>query len=541
MKRFKNIFPLILLAMSFMGCYDDKGNYDYIDLNTIKIQETEYDYAPSIGDTLRIEPQLVYKYGDTANMRVTYSWTLDDRLISTDRNLSWVVDTACESYLKFWIYDEEHDVTYMKDYHVKITTPYVQPGWYVLAERNGESVLTYIREIEEKDPDDAGKNVYKNKIYKDLYRHVNHTSLGSKPIRMVQHFARRTEANGSLLVLQDGADGVDINGTTFTKEINLQQTFLDHTYPADFRAVDAHFMSWTDLIRNYDGKLYSRQKLTYSLFHSGYFISKPLEYEKEEIRGDIIMSVFREPKFCLIYDKGVENNKKRFLVVYDMDGKNGIEYAKGKVGALPEPVGGWPDHFAPLTGLGDKELVYAGYHRSDSWTGLGYFLLLKDTKTGEYTGQQFYIERDYNTTAMMYSKDVNEKDRLYVYPMPGGFNYEDCVIYTIPWENNPYVMVARGQTLYLFNRENPQDGLARYYEFEADVIGMSAEIGEGEHLGVALSNGQVVILNINDGKNLAPRPDPEKLIWRTDLQKDNLGNIKMIRYRSSDFSDWGLG
>lgn len=541
MKRFKNIFPLILLLIGLSSCYDDKGNYDYIDLNMIKIKESYYNSSLSIGDTLRISPVFEYKYLDTLNMRLTYSWTFCERLIGTDRNLVWVVDTSAEEYIKLRVHDEDHDVIYLKGYHMKIQTPYVQPGWLVLTEKDGESSVTFMREIEKEDPENPDKDIYDYKIYENPYKQVNHSSLGSRPVKMVQHFARRTEADGSILVLQDGAESVDVNGTTFGKEIDLHQAFLDQTYPPGFRAVDAHFMAWTDLIQNDDGKIYSRQKLVYTLFHSGYFIPKPLEFEQEEIRGDIIMSVFRNSKFCLVYDKGVRGDKKRFLVVYDMEGANGLEFAKGKVGGLPVPVGGWPENFAPLTGLGNKELVYAGYNMSDSWTGLGYFMLLKDMETGEYTGQQFFLERDYNTTAMMYTKDVNGRDRVSVHPMPAGFRYENCVIYSVPREQNPYVMIADGLTLYLFNRENPQDGLARYYQFEAPVVGMNAEMYGGEHLGVALSNGQVVILDIEDGKNKVSRPDDEKLIWRTDLKKDNLGNIKMIRYRSSTNSDWGLG
>lgn len=52
--RSKNIiYALAVLILSFIGCYDDKGNYDYADLNEIQIEEFNYISSPTLGDTIR--------------------------------------------------------------------------------------------------------------------------------------------------------------------------------------------------------------------------------------------------------------------------------------------------------------------------------------------------------------------------------------------------------------------------------------------------------------------------------------------------------
>ena len=79
----KNVIGLsILLTLSLcLGCYDDKGNYDYHDFNEVTIGNRGFDTAyllTSYVDTLRISPELEFKLEE--NKHLTYEWV--DRYIA---------------------------------------------------------------------------------------------------------------------------------------------------------------------------------------------------------------------------------------------------------------------------------------------------------------------------------------------------------------------------------------------------------------------------------------------------------------------------
>lgn len=73
MKTF--ILSIIASSLLFIGCYDDKGNYDYTDLSTIDISGIDEEYSRiSFKDTLRITPTVT---SSDANDTFEYLWTLN--------------------------------------------------------------------------------------------------------------------------------------------------------------------------------------------------------------------------------------------------------------------------------------------------------------------------------------------------------------------------------------------------------------------------------------------------------------------------------
>ena len=61
--RYLNIL-CFLAIFSLIGCYDDKGNYDYSELNEISLLPDAQDglYAIARYDTLRISPELSFRF-----------------------------------------------------------------------------------------------------------------------------------------------------------------------------------------------------------------------------------------------------------------------------------------------------------------------------------------------------------------------------------------------------------------------------------------------------------------------------------------------
>ena len=121
---------------------------------------------------------------------------------------------------------------------------------------------------------------------------------------MLEHFAARGGI-GHFWVLQNGGQGcVDLSGEDFTKDILLNDIFLDGNLPVDFKPIDMIDMKWLTCVVNHDGKVYTRKKLTNQLYNSGYFIDRPLEFENEEVDGSrMVLAPFSDLNYTVMYDK----------------------------------------------------------------------------------------------------------------------------------------------------------------------------------------------------------------------------------------------
>lgn len=74
MKKEIGLFVLLVTCLC-MGCYDDKGNYDYHDFNEVTIGNHGFDTSyllTSFVDTLRIVPKLDFKLEENKNL--AFEW-----------------------------------------------------------------------------------------------------------------------------------------------------------------------------------------------------------------------------------------------------------------------------------------------------------------------------------------------------------------------------------------------------------------------------------------------------------------------------------
>ena len=101
----KKIFfaATMALALTCVSCYDDKGNYDYTDLEVVEVEKPGDNilekYIISRFDTLTIDPKVTYQgkqvVGDEAPL--DYLWTLytTHPASSTRRLPAAVATTPC--------------------------------------------------------------------------------------------------------------------------------------------------------------------------------------------------------------------------------------------------------------------------------------------------------------------------------------------------------------------------------------------------------------------------------------------------------------
>ena len=147
MKRIKlKLATAIFLGSLMSSCYEDKGNYDYEQMNDITVEIPLESSDCVLGDVLKIIPELKFSTGkETENL--TYLWTFDGQEIATERVLNWTVDKDGKyKDLRLAVKDQTTGVTYFGSALLSVISPYTTDGWVTLsAKEDGTSMLTYMR------------------------------------------------------------------------------------------------------------------------------------------------------------------------------------------------------------------------------------------------------------------------------------------------------------------------------------------------------------------------------------------------------------
>ena len=522
---------LFLVTFNFICCYDDKGNYEYKQINDIEISFPDYNFEQVIGETFKLYPKFTYKYKDTANLNLSYKWAIGERVIGENRQLVWQVDTNEQVEIALYVTNIDDNMVYMGTI-VRPTSIYT---WYnsylVLSEKNGKSILSFVRYDEKENAsgetiyDEFDRPVLVNQVYEDIYYNENKDELGSKPLFIQEHIAKIFPSEGHVIVFQEGGQGsVDLDGTSMKKDILLVESFSKGSYPADFHPTNAEMMTYTHLIENHDGKIYSKIKESYKLFQSGYYIHTPLMFENKEIRAHIINSVLANDKpYTLLHSIGTtENPENRLLLVHDLQFTD--VNVSGKVVALPEPTKGWPENFRPLTDLGNCQVINISQYNTGNTKKPGYTMFLKNSD-GSYQYQAFELEREYSGEKLSYPKKTiagKEQEMLISFPITSPIPLEECVFCNIASRQNEYIFIAYGKDIYFLDRTSPENGIRHYYTCKANVVDMDGREYYGEQLFVGLDNGGVLLLNSNNAKNITT--NAEKFRWESGPEVD-LGKI----------------
>lgn len=523
---------LFLVTFNFICCYDDKGNYEYKQINDIEISFPDYNFEQVIGETFKLYPKFTYKYKDTANLNLSYKWAIGERVIGENRQLVWQVDTNEQVEIALYVTNIDDNMVYMGSTIVRPTSIYT---WYnsylVLSEKNGKSILSFVRYDEKENAsgetiyDEFDRPVLVNQVYEDIYYNENKDELGSKPLFIQEHIAKIFPSEGHVIVFQEGGQGsVDLDGISMKKDILLVESFSKGSYPADFHPTNAEMMTYTHLIENHDGKIYSKIKESYKLFQSGYYIHTPLMFENKEIRAHIINSVLANDKpYTLLHSIGTtENPENRLLLVHDLQFTD--VNVSGKVVALPEPTKGWPENFRPLTDLGNCQVINISQYNTGNTKKPGYTMFLKNSD-GSYQYQAFELEREYSGEKLSYPKKTiagKEQEMLISFPITSPIPLEECVFCNIASRQNEYIFIAYGKDIYFLDRTSPENGIRHYYTCKANVVDMDGREYYGEQLFVGLDNGGVLLLNSNNAKNITT--NAEKFRWESGPEVD-LGKI----------------
>lgn len=136
------------MALGLTACYEDKGNYNYSDINEIAVDTTVTEYYVNNTGTLTINPEITStKNIDASNYSYEWKWVAKGQatVISTSRNLSFVVKQPSGKYnLYFVITDHTTGLQWQQAYKVNVRVPYINEGYLLLCEVDNGTRLDMI-------------------------------------------------------------------------------------------------------------------------------------------------------------------------------------------------------------------------------------------------------------------------------------------------------------------------------------------------------------------------------------------------------------
>lgn len=538
--KMRYVLLMLIFVCSFFSCYEDKGNYDYRAMNDIEITLPlpEGNNKFVLGDVLYIQPKLVFSQG-VDSKSLLYSWTFNGTEISTEPALKWTIDMEGQyKDLRLAIKDEDTGVTYYGSTMISVTSVYVSDGWVVLSEKDGNTMLSYMRstkkEIEE---DGKPKNVYDCAVTKDVYTLSNGgATLGNRPVSINQHFVTQwggQDETSWLWLVQKGGQGcVDISGSTYQTEGRLADMFINGGYPEGFEPQQVYDLYLLSMAVGTDGRIYTRVKESYELFNTSQFLNElVLSYDGKPIDGSMIVM---EPGFMdqygvLLYDK----NSKRYLQVCDYDSSYPSAVYSGRVNApivqneeIYEAHPSWA-RVDDMTGYKVHHVGVYAYQKYGSNTNGGYRAIIEKEETGDFYIQDFRISSYGKSATVVSQNEISELEGLIG---EGAKNIYALCYYQE--EGKPYLIISRDNVIYLYKFDgDPGRRLIKLHTFTHNVTSIATGGGSYEqYAGVGTENGEFYVFNLYKDviEEVIKKGDSEKKIA---FQEKDLGNIVQVIYK----------
>ncbi len=492
---------LTLISFLLFGCYEDKGKYDYTELNNIEIKNIEYDYYLNEGDSVVISPVFKFSGDSLPDSALEFTWKEDQgEIISHEKELKYIANKTGNFKVYLNVYFKQNRLSYFKETEFRVSSKY-KIGWMILSEKDGKSRLCFVQPItqtiNEGTEDEEKVTTYKEFV--DVYKESNGVELGSKPIMLQEHWlANDNDYDSEIFVLQQGGQGcIELDELYFKKILSTHQEFLGEAYPEDFKPVDALYGVHSSYILNYDGRLFVRKLEDKNNMHSGYFLQIPAYYDKGLSVGDIIPTKVWKTEFFLIYDK----LNKRFLGVKDnYNGKVSGEIKNISYTEIPK-------EFTDLNNI-DKDYVCCNYLSPGSGES-SFFSVLKEPGEDKYYAQEFTVN---------YNIQLEGTPKQYEIPN-SGINANSKIV---PLPNYEYVFITSGvnnDELYLFDRDTKQAPVLIASFGGKSIASIQFNRDKNDRLAIGFESGEFHLYDISNDKL---RENKMELLYSA---KQNFGKI----------------
>lgn len=515
---------IIFLGMMFLwllnGCYEDKGNYDYAELNKVTVNlkppntYTIYGYA---GEEVTVVPELTFE-NPLDTLEFNYLWKLDTTVISHERILKYTHQGLCSIFtLQLFVTDRRSGQVYYHSVSLQLDSPY-KYGFMILAEKgDGRTAFHYLR-LEK--PED--RYFYYTPFY-DLYISLYPDDpLGHKPYYIAENFTTPGNGGDEVTILQEGGSCVTLNGTTLSKEVYLEDEFYKG-YPSGVSPKFLLYGNVADFMIGDNGKVYMRYIYPKSSqpngFHLSHFINLPFDFDKSNTYIDQIIPVsYFWAGVQMMHDRA--NN--RFVVM----ATNG-DVSAGQQGLIQDNSTD-SDEFVNLNNFGEYSLIWATCE-SSAYGSAKFRCIFK--KDNEYHVQTFTLAKTYSSLQV----NLSNKGK---WEFAGANLVSDLTVYAM-LRNGNYLYFAEGKSLYYceFRNEagNVRQIVKHIHDFDKRITHLTPDYN-GDRLLIALEGGKFYIFHTIDQILGASDPWIAGNMYESPDNVD-VGEIKQVIFKYGNFSN----
>ncbi len=543
-KNIIRISGIILAALFFVGCYSDKGNYEYdktlglIDFTIKDIDSDSYSKMYTVGDVMRytIEAEgvdfsdtryeiqwymLTGGYNDPLVKKMEDGWTKKDFEFTV--TLDYLLSDQFGYYSIFAeVKDKETGLVSIKelDGFVRIAPKYDSSGFYILTEDASGAAKFSFCQIEGTksipDPIYTGReldSISDFELHYNVYEKENpgKTLKGAPVVMEPFYYISYGGGMGDIQTAIFTTEGlVDVEKAGLTEDVDFADIFEDGKFPDGVEYfTGGQFMWLLDVLADQRGRIYFRYRLDSEVYHAGVFEKDPIKHNGEILEG---CKVFRThtaymPGAFVHYPK---NNE----ILYILDGEKHAGWRDdplmnaGRIFELPE----LKDVGLPTGFYGFKNLENCTVYQveNSSFAGVEFwddpinytYLALKDNNTGKYIIEQMeyrFFEGSRINYTLISHRQYN------ITGLPADIDY----IY-LPNSYSEYSAYAvKGNQLYYINLtdEWPNSGETAnvqaelYFTAESNITVISTENTYRNEPLIGTEDGYVYMLDTYGAKN----------------------------------------
>lgn len=443
------LFLILMIGWLIEGCYEDKGHYNYTQISGPVVTGIEKFYTVYDGGNFDIHPTITWTHGELENY--TCSWKVDGIEVSNKSELTEEVKSLpvkANMYSEFTITDEDTGVEYITQFRVTVSSVY-ERGWLLLADQGTTSMLSLVRNDKT--------------VYEDVYRLANDADLAGGAVGLYEHWTPWSEEVGQVFVAcQNGPEySVELDGSSLKKMVATKEEFVGGM-PADFKPMSMNCIANYDCLVS-NGKLYvwHVEASSSAMYQDGLFPNfpyqgdEPYELSQWTARGNLLFS-----NEVLAFDK----LSSSYMVF-----RNG-SLSKFSNDYTEEPF------FNPSN---MNKTVLDGAAVDTESPQDDYLVFLKSNTDNTIYVQKFLFY-GWRSPKSFYSRGEVE------FPEPGIINENTKFAFC---QNRPYVYIASGNTLYVYNH---QDNAVRVLrdDFGRPIRDIAVCPTNYERLGIVLENAE---------------------------------------------------
>lgn len=447
MKQIIYILALFVLA----SCYEDKGNYDYQEINTLGVSLNEiYSYRLEKDTTVVIAPQLAQSMQkDTMNLE--YVWlhsTVNHNFyghgkfdtVGIEASLRFHIDPEekdlkYEHYFRLNVYDRITGIEYPVNTTIKLVKPY-DGAWMVLYARNGQTELGSVEYM--------GDRIVATE---DIFHRETGKYLQGKPLCLGQtRMSARYYGTGykwnlfSIITDQPREAGVYCQWKKFQKMDSLERMVA----PAARGTFD-----WKNVELIEAGASYGGFCLSSGVFYQAPSAMK-LYKANVDLEGNVKIThaskvsfaslLYDEAghRFCFYSNTGQSSNDPK---VFSEEKENAAKFALKSIPVRDGNV----KTVNPNALLADQEVLYVGsgyqFEPGSNWGFYGYGLSLK--------GQDSCFVYEFNMDGIMYAGEYPAFSGYYGLKLPKGMDGNSCFASTKGYSG--VIFYTAGNTIYRFD------------------------------------------------------------------------------------------